>query len=282
VGPTDAARLTSKAKAVADVIKEFGASFFDEIVQHAGILPTEAEEALAELVAVGLVNSDSFAGLRVLLMPRGRRGKSNSHTSRQRRRTALFGMSDAGRWALVRRPSAASADQKEQVVEQVVRTLLRRWGVIFWKLLAREAQWLPPWREILMCCRRLEARGEIRGGRFVAGFSGEQYAMPEAVGLLREIRRRPPTQQYLSVSAADPLNLKGIITPGPRLASLAGNRLLYQDGVPLAAYAAGEIIFLENLTPKARWDAQVALLRRQTPALVELESPEVRSDDSAI
>jgi ATP-dependent Lhr-like helicase len=267
---------------VADVIKEFGASFFDEIAQHAGILPAEAEDALAELVAVGLVNSDSFAGLRALLMPRGRRGKPNSYASRHRRRTALFGMADAGRWALVRRPKEADAEPRgqaelraqtelrETVVEQVVRTLLRRWGVIFWKLLTREAQWLPPWREILMCCRRLEARGEIRGGRFVAGFSGEQYALPEAVGLLREIRRRPPSESYLSLSAADPLNLLGIITPGARLASLAGNRLLYRDGIPLATYAAGEVKFLENLAPKEQWDAQVALLRRQ-PSAAEFE-----------
>jgi ATP-dependent helicase Lhr and Lhr-like helicase len=280
-GPMDAARLTSKAQAAVEVIKEFGASFFDEIAQHAGLLPSEAEDALAELVAVGLVNSDSFAGLRVLLMPRGRRGKQTSHAARRRRHAALFGMADAGRWALVRRPSG-SAEQKEQVVEQVVRTLLRRWGVIFWKLLNREAQWLPPWREILMCCRRLEARGEIRGGRFVAGFSGEQYATPEAVGLLREVRRKPPTQAYLSLSAADPLNLLGIVTAGTRLASLAGNRLLYRDGLPIAVYAAGEVRFLEELAAKDQWEAQVALLRRQSPASVELELPETDADGPAI
>jgi ATP-dependent Lhr-like helicase len=285
VGPLDGARLTSKAQAVADVIKEFGASFFDEIAQHSGLLPSEAEDALAELVAVGLVNSDSFAGLRVLLMPSGRRGKPNSHAARHRRRTALFGMADAGRWALVRRGGSAAtaviAAHEDQAVELVVRTLLRRWGVIFWKLLTREAQWLPPWREILACCRRLEARGEIRGGRFVAGFSGEQFATPEAVGLLREVRRKAPTRQYLSVSAADPLNLVGIIAPGTRLTSVAGNRLLYQDGVPVAVYAAGEVRFLETLAPQDQWEAQVALLRRQAPVLVELESPALDDTDSA-
>jgi ATP-dependent Lhr-like helicase len=270
VGPPDARHLTSKAQAVADVIKEFGASFFDEIAEHAGLLPAEAEAALAELVAVGLVSSDSFAGLRVLLMPSGRRSQSSSYGRRVKRRMALFAMADAGRWALVRRPSA-QAGQKDEVVEMVVRALLRRWGVIFWKLLAREAQWLPPWREILYCCRRLEARGEIRGGRFVAGFSGEQYATPEAVGLLREVRRKAPTQRYLSVSAADPLNLLGILTPGARLTSLAGNRLLYRDGLPVAVYAAGEVRFLEDLAPEDQWEAQTALLRRQAPVLVDLE-----------
>jgi ATP-dependent helicase Lhr and Lhr-like helicase len=162
-----------------------------------------------------------------------------------------------------------------------VRTLLRRWGVIFWKLLAREAEWLPPWREILMCCRRLEARGEIRGGRFIAGFSGEQYAIPEAVTPLREARRRPQTGRLISLSAADPLNLIGIITPGPRLPSLAGNRLLYRDGLPIAAYAAGEVKFLESLEPKEEWEARNAVLRRDVPAaLLPLDEPLTTSRDA--
>jgi ATP-dependent Lhr-like helicase len=271
--PAEGARLTSKAQAVLDVIRTQGASFFDEIAEHAGMLPSEAEESLAELVALGLVNSDSFAGLRVLLMPSGRRGRAGGFNARHKRRMALFGMADAGRWALARRIGAAK-ESRDEVVEQIVRTLLRRWGVIFWKLLIREAEWLPPWREILMCCRRLEARGEIRGGRFVAGFSGEQYATPEAVGLLREVRRKAATRQFVSLSAADPLNLLGIITPGARLASLSGNRLLLQDGLPVAQYAGGEVQFLDKLAPKEEWEAQTALLRRQAPLAVELDDPQ--------
>ncbi len=267
---SDQAALTSKAQAVADFIRGHGASFFDEISENVGMLPSEVEEALSELVAVGLVNSDSFAGLRVLLMPSGRRGgRLNSYAGRHKRRLALFGMADAGRWALVRRPNAQSAEHKDEAVEQIVRTLLRRWGVIFWKLLTREAAWLPPWREILSCCRRLEARGEIRGGRFVAGFSGEQFATPEAIGALRDARRKPPTEAYVSLSAADPLNLIGILTPGPRLASLAGNRLLFRDGLPVATLAAGEIHYLEELPPKEQWEAQVALLRRHVPVVLD-------------
>ena len=191
-------------------------------------------------------------------------------------------MADAGRWAIVRRPPTApgSTAVDSQALEHVVRTLLKRWGVIFWKLLAREAQWLPPWREILMCCRRLEARGEIRGGRFITGFSGEQYALPEAVAPLREARRRPQSGQLVSLSGADPLNLLGIVTPGPRLPSLAGNRLLYRDGLPIAAYAAGEVRFLESLGPKEEWEARNAVLRRHVPAaLLALEEP---SADDAV
>ena len=263
------AQLTSRAQAVAEFIREQGASFFDEIAEHVGMLPVEAEDALAELVALGMVNSDSFAGLRVLLMPSGRRGKSASYAMRRKRRLALFGMADAGRWALVRRAAAGAAQRGDEAVEQIVRSLLRRWGVIFWKLLGREADWLPPWRDILMCCRRLEARGEIRGGRFVAGFSGEQYATPEAVGLLRDARRKPDTQQYVSLSAADPLNLIGIITPGARLASLSGNRLLYRDGLPIATYAADEVHYLVDLPVKEHWEVQTALLRRHTPLVLD-------------
>jgi ATP-dependent Lhr-like helicase len=233
------------------------------------MLPVEVEDALAELVALGMVNSDSFAGLRVLLLPSGRRGRSTSYASRRKRRLALFGMADAGRWALVRRPTAAAAGRGDEAVEQIVRTLLRRWGVIFWKLLGREANWLPPWRDMLMCCRRLEARGEIRGGRFVAGFSGEQFATPAAVGLLRDVRRKAHTQRYVSLSAADPLNLIGIITPGARLASLAGNRLLYRDGLPIATYAAEEVQYLVDLPEKEQWEAQTALLRRHTPLVLD-------------
>jgi len=160
-------------------------------------------------------------------------------------------MADAGRWAIVHgRPGAGRAGGAGGV-ELVVRSLLRRYGVIFWRLLAREADWLPSWRDLLMCCRRLEARGEIRGGRFVAGFSGEQFASTDAVGLLREVRRRPHTGQYLSLSGADPLNLIGIVTPGARLPSLTGNRVLFLDGLPLATLAAGEVTFTKRLMPNS-------------------------------
>ncbi|MEA3151374.1 MAG: ATP-dependent helicase Lhr and Lhr-like helicase, partial [Gammaproteobacteria bacterium] len=276
----DTEALSYKPRAVLDFIQERGASFFDDIAEGVRMLPVEVEDALADLVSLGLVNSDSFGGLRALLVPSAKRGKLAK--ARRGRRLALFGMADAGRWALVghapraddeavrragvRRDSAPSSGRiDDAAVELVVRTLLRRWGVIFWKLLAREADWLPGWRDILMCCRRLEARGEIRGGRFIAGFAGEQYASLEAVGLLREVRRQPLAGRYVAVSGADPLNLTGIVTPGARLPSLAGNRLLYLDGSPIATYAAGEVAYLAELDAKEQWDAQNAILRRGVP-----------------
>jgi ATP-dependent Lhr-like helicase len=265
-----AEHLSSRARAVMDHLETHGASFFDELTESVRLLPVEAEEALAELVALGLVNSDSFGGLRALLVPSSQRGRASGRHGRRRRRIALFAMADAGRWAPVRRVGVSSGVRPEEAaVEHVVRTLLRRWGVIFWKLIVREADWLPPWREIVMCCRRLEARGEIRGGRFVAGFSGEQYATPEAIPLLREVRRRPLTRQYVSVSAADPLNLAGILTPGARLPSLGANRLLYSDGMPIAQLVAGEVQYLESLEPKEQREAHYAVLRRHVPAALE-------------
>jgi ATP-dependent Lhr-like helicase len=266
---TDPTQLTATARDVAHFIQSHGASFFDEIAEGLHLLPSQAEDALAELVALGLVNSDSFGGLRALLLPSDRKSSS------RRRRMTLFGMADAGRWALVRRTSAAASPNQpaaaikradDEAVEHIVRTLLRRWGVVFWRLLATEARWLPPWRDLLIGCRRLEARGEIRGGRFVQGFSGEQFATTDAIALLREIRRKEYTGQQVAVSAADPLNLVGIITPGARLPALTGNRILYRDGVPIAVLAAGETRFLEPLDPKEQWEAQNAVLRRQVPA----------------
>jgi ATP-dependent Lhr-like helicase len=271
-GPADRRQLSAGAQRAVEHLSQHGASFFDEIAAGTALLPSQAQEALAELVALGLINSDSFAGLRALLVPADRRGSAAS--GRRRRRVALFGMDAAGRWSrtgrsagLAEPPGAgASRSAGEEAVEHVVRTLLRRWGVVFWRLLAREADWLPPWRDLLMCCRRLEARGEIRGGRFIAGFSGEQYAAPEAIALLREARRKPREGHYLSLSGADPLNLVGIITPGARLPSLSGNRLLYRDGVPVALLAGGEVSFLETLPPQEQWQAKNLLLRRHVPA----------------
>jgi ATP-dependent helicase Lhr and Lhr-like helicase len=257
----DAPDPSPKAQAIADYIRAHGASFFDELAQGTGQLRTQVEEALGELVALGLVTSDSFCGLRALLVPSAERRPLAS--GRRRRRTAKFGMEDAGRWALARRahPTPTAPGVQAEAAEHVARTLLARYGVVFWRLLEREADWLPPWRDLLRVYRRLESRGEIRGGRFVAGFSGEQFALPDAIAALRELRRKPPAGEWVSVSGADPLNLAGILTPGPRLASLTGNRLLYRDGVPVAMLAAGEVEFLIELDAASQWQAHCALLR---------------------
>jgi ATP-dependent Lhr-like helicase len=258
----DTAEPGPSARRVVEVIRREGASFFDELADGSGLLRPQVEEALGELVALGLVASDSFAGLRALLAP--------SSGSSRRRRATSFAMENAGRWALARRPRTPEnlAKAAAEASEHLARTLLRRYGVVFWRLIEREAAWLPPWRDLLRVYRRLEARGDIRGGRFVAGFAGEQFALPEAVGLLRETRRKPASGALVSLSGADPLNLVGILTPGGRLAALTGNRVLYRAGLPLAFYAGGEAQFLETLPAADEWAARKALLRGALPGRV--------------
>ncbi len=259
----EAAPSSAAGEAVLAFIRDHGASFFDEIAAESALLRPQIEEGLAELVALGLVTSDSFAGLRALLVPAEKRRSMQG----RRRHAVGFGMEDAGRWALARRarPTAIGAEADPEATEHLARSLLRRYGVVFWRLLEREADWLPPWRDLLRVYRRLEARGEIRGGRFVAGFAGEQFALPEAVGLLREARRKAETGALLSLSGADPLNLAGILTPGAKLAALTGNRLLYRDGVPIAFLAGGKVQFVETLDAGSEWAVRKALLRGSVP-----------------
>ncbi|HEY8006709.1 MAG TPA: DEAD/DEAH box helicase [Methylocella sp.] len=251
-----------RAQTVLGFIREHGASFFDELVEGSGLLRSQVEEALAELVAIGLVNSDSFGGLRALLVPSSER---RSNPQGRRRRRAAFSMEHSGRWALARRP-ARPPHAETDAVEHVARTLLLRYGVVFRRVLEREAAWLPQWRDLLRVYRRLEARGDVRGGRFVAGFAGEQFALPEAIGALREVRRAGPSGVIVSLSGADPLNLVGILTPGPKLPALTGSRLLYQDGCPVALLAGGEVQFLEDLDPASEWALRKALLLSPAPS----------------
>jgi ATP-dependent Lhr-like helicase len=281
-------QLSSYAARVREVLRQRGASFFHELVPLSGLLPTQVEQALGELAGLGLVTSDSFAGLRALTTPSSKRKPLSA--ARRRHRTAPYGIESAGRWSLLCHPEGAIATEGAETIsanassgplplaergvrvtrplntELVARTLLRRYGVVFKRLLARESG-APAWRELLMVYRRLEARGEIRGGRFVSGMSGEQFALPEAVGQLRSIRRLQGGSQLIGLSAADPLNLTGIITPGERIPGLTSNRILYRDGVPILAREAGAVRSLvSDLEPSA--DLVHALVRKtSTPAL---------------
>ncbi|MYM74051.1 DEAD/DEAH box helicase [Duganella sp. FT134W] len=303
----DQVEVSPRAARVLEALRRDGAMFFDELSHDARLLPVELENTLGELVATGLVNADSYAGLRAMLVPANKRASND----KRRRRGAGPTMEEAGRWALVRRgdnlaitvraietaapnacsdedgnapaialasdapmPSATAthiADLRTrataaasaptavaglpatrpappgrkprtdpETLEHIAMTLLRRYGVMFWRLLEREAGWMPSWRELLPIYHRLEARGEIRGGRFVAGLSGEQFALPEAIPLLREMRRRPHDGSYVCISAVDPLNLCGTLLPGDKVPALAGNRLLFRDGVPVATQVAGK------------------------------------------
>ena len=222
--PTSEA-LSHPAREVLEMLGTRGASFMPELIRSTGRLPSEVEDGLWELVAAGLVTADGFDSLRALVDPKRRRGEGRFRSRRPRHA--------AGRWAILRPtleigrasgPSAVdspSPEPQREVAEAAARQLLLRWGVVFHDLLARETV-VPPWRDLLAALRRMEARGQIRGGRFVSGFLGEQFAQPGAIELLRSVRKTDSTGESLQVTAADPLNLVGIVTPGPRVSTLAG------------------------------------------------------------
>ena len=259
-------RLSSNARSVLEVLDRRGASFFAELVAGSGILPTQVEQALAELAAVGLVTSDSFAGLRALLVPSARRKTIPGAPRRQR--TVGWDIGSAGRWSHTGERLTVRGERDEPSaadIEAYARILLRRYGIVFNRLLTRESVSVP-WRELLRVYRRLEARGELRGGRFVAGVTGEQFALPEAVARLRAVRRAPKRGQLLSLSAADPLNLLGIVGPGERIAAPARNRIVFEDGVPLAVLEKGQVRSLAEYGPDRALGVERALARRPVSA----------------
>jgi ATP-dependent Lhr-like helicase len=215
---------------VLECLRRRGALFHTDLVASSGRLPTEVEEGLWDGVARGLITSDGFDAVRSLLSARSRWAQRQRRTRRGLRRGAGSAARSEGRWSLF--PGADPIDDRDGVAEALAEQLLARWGVVFRDLLARESLGLP-WREVLWAMRRLEARGVIRGGRFVSGFSGEQYADVRAVELLRSVRKKPRNNEIVTLSAADPLNLVGIVTPGPRLPAVRTNSVTYVDGLPL-------------------------------------------------
>ncbi len=279
-GPeSNVGQMGTNTGTVYDYLKDHGASFFVDIVAGANLLPSMVEEGLGELVFRGLVSADSFTGLRALITPLSKTTHREVE-KRRRRRKPVYTMDEAGRWVRLskeergRAPFATEHDAGSRIqpidrdaIEVIAKKLLQRYGVVFRKLLDREAISIP-WRDFLKVYRRLEARGEIRGGRFVGGFSGEQFALSEAVQLLRSIRRTPAEGMMISLSAADPLNLQGVIMPGPRLSQSATNRVLYRDGVPVAVMEGKELRYLVEMSAADQWQVKNALLRRHVPPKV--------------
>jgi ATP-dependent Lhr-like helicase len=245
------ADLSSETETVLKVLAERGALFFGEIVRHTGLLKSRVEQALGELVSQGWVTADSFEGLRALLTPPEKRERFGD-LGRPRRHRVVTSIEYAGRWSLLRRYTGnamgapASADEHNTAaIEAFARALLRRYGVVFRKLLDREAL-KASWFDLGRVYRRMEARGEIRGGHFVSGISGEQFALPEAIGHLRSLRKTDPSHDLVSLSGSDPLNLVGILTPGSRIPALWRNRVLLRGGVPVAALDAGKVLNLDG------------------------------------
>ena len=214
--------LSHGGQIVLNFLRQRGASFFADIVRGTEKLKAEIETALWELVAAGLVTADGFDNLRSLIDPKRRAGQGNGRTSRPRH--------SSGRWALLHSEQVV---ERPRAVEAACWMLLRRYGIVVRDVLAREAN-LPPWRELLTAFRRLEDRGEIRGGRFVDGFLGEQFALPVAVESVRALRKLDAAQGTVTLSAADPLNLVGILVPGERVPAISGNSVTYRDGAAVA------------------------------------------------
>jgi ATP-dependent Lhr-like helicase len=207
--------------------------FFRDLGPACGLDADELRQAIATLVAAGLVTSDGFSGVRAILL-----AERDGVPARDRR------SSFNGRWSAVE-PDASVSTSREGAVELQAWAIIRRYGVVFRRLLARETN-AALWRELARVYRRLEARGEIRGGRFVTGMTGEQFALPDAVDRLREIRRTAADGRLTSISAADPLNLTGVVTAGERIRSAIRSRIVYRDGVPIAVVESGVV---RELTP---------------------------------
>lgn len=246
--------LSARAQVINQFLRQKGASFFEDIVRNCGMLESQAEEGVAELVAAGLVTSDSFNGLRALLVPSKYKLASSSGKS------IPFTMDDAGRWSLIRQEHEENPS-KERFTEMFAKVLLKRYGVVFRKMAEQETL-SPPWRELVRIYRTMEARGEIRGGRFVDGVWGEQFAMPDAVVMLREVRKQEPSGILTAISAVDPLNLIGSLLPGKKVPAYMGNRILLKDGVPVAVQEGGEVKFLQECEKAEKWEYQDKLIRR--------------------
>ena len=251
-------KLSVIARQVHRYLSEHGASFFNQMVSDLGLLKVQVEEGLSELVSYGMATADSFTGLRALLVP-----ERLKITHGRRKAKTTFSMEEAGRWSLIAANSASAPLEGTQLIELVM-VLLNRYGIVFRKLVDREKS-MPPWRELVHTFRLLEARGEIRGGRFVNGVWGEQFALKEALSKLRSVTKLPKEGQLISISAADPLNLTGIITPGNRISGQMNNRVLYLDGAPVAVKIGKEIEFLQTPESSQTWQWRHALIQRDIP-----------------
>ena len=253
--PDDDAEPSGAAGEALAFLRAHGASFISDIIAGTRRLPSEVEEALWQLAAAGLVTADGFGALRGLVTGAAKRVSASRRGRRPaRRRTG------GSRWSLLQ-----AIDPSEDVVEERAFQLLRRYGIVIPEILGREPM-APPWRSLLQVYRRAEARGEIRGGRFVAGLVGEQFALPEAVEAMRSVRRTEPTGEVLVVSACDPLNLAGIITPGPRVPAVSGNKVAFRDGVPVASVQTGDVVMHTELADEDRDEVYRALGARRPSA----------------
>ncbi|HMB61226.1 MAG TPA: hypothetical protein VKN35_15040, partial [Xanthomonadales bacterium] len=240
--PPSEAEIPGASRKLLDLLRTEGAMFTDDLQRRAGLLRPQLEHAMGTLVARGLVTADAFSPLRWLIRPEAVRRRQ---IKARQRHGSLSGVDMLGRWSAVVLHDAPSSYRSQEDLSIICSALLRRYGVVFRAVLERETL-LPPWRQLLRYFRRMEDRGEVHGGRFVDGFSGEQFALPEAVGLLKRHTKQGPEGRFTVISGADPLNLGGIITPGVKTAALSGQRILLCDGVPYARSQGEDVELLDR------------------------------------
>jgi len=269
--PATAAPVRGGAQTVLTALAERGALFFNELKTVTQLLPGHLEEALRELAALGLITSDAFAAVRKIV-----EGERTANSRRRRSPRTLHGVAaPIGRWSLF--PGPVPAPSREAYLDAWCRQLLRRYGVIFRDLLERESS-APTWQELVGTLRRLELRGEVRGGRFVSQVAGEQYALPTAIDLVRETRGGDDDEPWIVLSAADPLNLFGIITAGARVAATNRNAIVVQAGRLMAAQQAGHVEFYEPVDLTVQWEMRRAMAvgRRREPTAEDPHLPAER------
>eukprot|EP00456_Euglypha_rotunda_P039450 TRINITY_DN303_c0_g2_i1.p1 TRINITY_DN303_c0_g2~~TRINITY_DN303_c0_g2_i1.p1 ORF type:complete len:1486 (+),score=429.01 TRINITY_DN303_c0_g2_i1:292-4749(+) len=284
--------LSSTAVQVCEILHQRGATFTADMLTATQMLPSQLDDVLGELVTRGWITADGFAGLRTLTAEKSHQQRRAAHHRGERRRTTRTAM---GRWSLrvpfamppeingmlpaqtpIPNDQATPAPRPTSIAEDWAWQLLRRWGIVFRDLLVRE-DGAPSWFEVLQVLRRLEARGEIRGGRFIVGVGGEQFALPDAIQQLRRLRDEGAAQEILVVSGADPLNLIGIITKQDRIPSTASNRVAYVDGQPVATFQAGEVCWL--IEPPPELESTITL---RLKGLFDLESVPITPEPAAV
>ena len=263
--------LSDPAKRVEADLLAFGASFLDQIQSRTDLRKSQLEDGLAELVSLGRVCSDSFTGLRALLTPHQNRSSVSIKGSRK----AMFGLEDAGRWSLLQTFNGANTQRNPRIdaglddeqMERLAIIYLQRWGVVFRALIEKESL-APPWRALLAFYRKMELKGTVRGGRFISGVGGEQFAFSETINSLRKLKNARETSapaSHYCVSATDPANLINLILPTRKLARLAGNRVLYRGGVPIALMESGEIRLLRQMGEEEQWQVRQMLTEKTFP-----------------
>ena len=256
------------ARKVLVLLEKYGAMFTADLEQESGLLRPQMEQALKTLIAAGAITSDAFSPVRWLLRPEAQKLRR----SRMVKRHAIN--LPVGRWSIPGsgfRTDFGSSDTGQQRLSVICHSLLRRYGVVFRAVIQRETL-LPPWRELLNYLRRMEDRGEVRGGRFVDGFSGEQFALPEALGLLRQAQESGGKPVLTVISACDPLNLGGLIVPGVKTPAITGNRILLENGLPVARTLGDNLEEFAGISPPASREARRMLVIKPWPRTFSIGS----------